>query len=143
MNIAIGADHAGYELKKAIIVFLTDKGHQVEDFGCYSEESIDYPDYAHPVCASIENNKNKFGVLICGSGNGISMAANKHPNIRAALSWKAEIAELARQHNDANIVSIPARFISVENALNIVDVFFNTEFEGGRHQKRVDKIACT
>ena len=142
MNIAIGADHAGYELKKAIILFLIDKGHQVEDFGCYSEESIDYPDYAHPVCHSIESKKNKFGVLICGSGNGISMAANKHTNIRAALSWKTEIAELARQHNDANIVSIPARFVSEEDALNIVDVFFNTEFEGGRHQKRVDKIAC-
>lgn len=142
MNIAIGADHAGYELKKTIISFLTDKGHKVEDFGCYSEKSIDYPDYAHPVCDSIEKKKNRFGVLICGSGNGISMAANKHLNIRAALCWKTEVAELARQHNDANIVSIPARFISEEKALNIVDVFFNTEFEGGRHQKRVDKIAC-
>jgi len=142
MNIAVGADHAGYELKKVIIDFLKDKGHKVEDFGCYSEESIDYPDYAHPVCESIEKGTNKYGVLICGSGNGISMAANKHPGIRAALSWSSEIAELGRLHNNANIVSIPARFVSEENALKIVDVFFSTEFEGGRHQTRVDKIAC-
>ena len=142
MNIGIGADHAGYELKKVVIAFLTEKGHQVQDFGCYSEESIDYPDYAHPVCDSIETGKNKFGVLICGSGNGISMAANKHSGIRAALSWKPEIAELGRLHNDANIVSMPARFISKEMALKIVEVFFSTEFKGGRHQSRVDKIAC-
>ena len=143
MNIAIRADHAGYELKKEIINFLEEKGHNVEDFGCYSEESIDYPDYAHPVCKSIERESNKFGVLICGSGNGISMAANKHSGIRAALSWKPEIAELGRLHNNANIVSIPARFVSRETALKIVEVFFSTEFEGGRHQGRVDKIACT
>jgi ribose 5-phosphate isomerase B len=142
MNIAIGADHAGYDLKKAIIGFLKEKGHKVEDFGCYSEKSIDYPDYAHPVCESIENGTNKYGVLICGSGNGISMAANKHSGIRAALSWSSEIAKLGRLHNNANIVSIPARFVSEENALKIVDVFFSTEFEGGRHQIRVDKIAC-
>jgi len=142
MNIAIGADHAGYELKSVIIAFLTEKGHQVEDFGCYSEESIDYPDYAHPVCDSIEKKSNEFGVLICGSGNGISMAANKHSGIRAALSWKPEIAELGRLHNNANIVSIPARFVSEETALKIVEAFFSTEFEGGRHQTRVDKIAC-
>ena len=143
MNIAIGADHAGFDLKKVIISYLTEKGHNVEDFGCYSNESIDYPDYAHPVCNSIESNKNELGVLICGSGNGISMAANKHAGIRAALSWEPEIAELGRLHNDANIVSIPARFISEETALKIVEVFFTTEFEGGRHQRRVDKIACT
>ena len=142
MNIAVGADHAGYELKKVIIDFLKDKGHKVEDFGCYSEESIDYPDYAHPVCESIEKGTNKYGVLICGSGNGISMAANKHPGIRAALSWSSEIAELGRLHNNANIVSIPARFVSKESALKIVEAFFSTEFEGGRHQTRVDKIAC-
>tara|TARA_B110000305_G_C19158885_1_gene501634 strand:- start:257 stop:688 length:432 start_codon:yes stop_codon:yes gene_type:complete len=143
MNIAIGADHAGYELKKEIINFLQEKGHNVEDFGCYSEESIDYPDYAHPVCESIEKESNKFGVLICGSGNGISMAANKHSSIRAALSWNPEIAELGRLHNNANIVSIPARFVSRETALKIVEVFFSTDFEAGRHQRRVDKIACT
>ena len=130
MNIAIGADHAGYELKKVIIDFLKDKGHKVEDFGCYSEESIDYPDYAHPVCESIEKGTNKYGVLICGSGNGISMAANKHPGIRAALSWSSEIAELGRLHNNANIVSIPARFVSKESALKIIEAFFSTEFEG-------------
>ena len=141
MNIAIGADHAGYELKRLIIDFLKEKGHRVEDFGCYSEESIDYPDYAHPVCESIEKSTNKYGILICGSGNGISMAANKHSGIRAALSWNSEIAELGRLHNNANIVSIPARFVSEENALKIVDVFLSTEFEGGRHQTRVDKIA--
>ena len=142
MNIAIGADHAGYELKKTIMIFLTEKGHQVEDFGCYSTESIDYPDYAHPVCESIEKGRNKLGVLICGSGNGISMAANKHSGIRACLSWVPEIAELGRLHNNANVLSIPARFINEEMALKIVEVFFNTEFEGGRHQRRVDKIAC-
>lgn len=142
MNIAIGADHAGYELKKVIIDFLKEIGHKVDDFGCYSEESIDYPDYAHPVCESIEKGTNKYGVLICGSGNGISMAANKHPGIRAALSWSAEIAELGRLHNNANIVSIPARFVSEESALKIIEAFFSTEFEGGRHQTRVDKIAC-
>jgi ribose 5-phosphate isomerase B len=142
MNIAIGADHAGYELKKLIVNFLSDKGYQVEDFGCYSAESIDYPDYAHPVCHSIENGSNKFGILICGSGNGISMAANKHAGIRAALSWMPEIAELARLHNNANVLSIPARFVTDKIALKIVDVFFNTEFEGGRHQTRIDKIAC-
>ena len=142
MNIAIGADHAGYELKKVIIAFLKKKGNKVEDFGCYSTQSIDYPDYAHPVCESIEKGTNKYGVLICGSGNGISMAANKHSGIRAALSWNAEIAELGRLHNNANIVSIPARFVSEESALKIVEAFFSTEFEGGRHQTRVDKIAC-
>ena len=142
MKIAIGADHAGFELKKKVIEFLKGKGHDVEDFGCFSEESVDYPDFAHPVCNSIESGKNKMGVLICGSGNGISMAANKHQGIRAALSWTPEIAELGRLHNDANIVSLPARFISEEEALKIVDVFFSTSFEGGRHQRRVDKIAC-
>lgn len=142
MKIAIGADHAGFELKKKIIDFLAKKGNEVEDFGCFSNESIDYPDYAHPVCESIETGKNKMGVLICGSGNGISMAANKHQGIRAALSWTPEIAELGRLHNDANIVSLPARFVTEEEALEIVDIFFSTEFEGGRHQKRVDKIAC-
>lgn len=142
MKIAIGADHAGYDLKKVVINFLTEKGHEVEDFGCYSSESIDYPDYAHPVCESIEKGNSKMGVLICGSGNGISMAANKHTGIRAALSWEPEIAELGRLHNDANIVSLPARFISEEVALKIIEIFFATEFEGGRHQRRVDKIAC-
>lgn len=141
MKIAIGSDHAGFELKSVLINHLKNKGFEVEDFGCYSSESVDYPDFAHPVCNSIEEGKNQMGVLICGSGNGISMAANKHKGIRAALSWTPEIAELGRLHNDANIVSLPARFITTEQAIEIVDVFFSTNFEGGRHQRRVDKIS--
>ncbi len=142
MKIAIGSDHAGFELKEILIKHLIEKGFEVKDFGCNSNESMDYPDSAHPVCESIEKKESNLGVLICGSGNGITMAANKHQNIRAALSWIPEIASLARQHNDANIVSLPARFITKENAKSIVDAFFNATFEGGRHQKRVEKIAC-
>jgi ribose 5-phosphate isomerase B len=142
MKIAIGCDHAGFELKEKIKSYLAEKGHEIEDFGCFSAESVDYPDYAHAVCLSIESCQNTRGILICGSGNGISIAANKHQGIRAALSWTPEIAQLARLHNDANIVSLPARFIDEQTALSIVDVFFTTDFEGGRHQKRVDKIAC-
>ncbi len=142
MKIAIGSDHAGFELKGILIKHLTAKGFEVKDFGCYSNESMDYPDSAHPVCESIEKNESNLGVLICGSGNGITMTANKHQKIRAALSWIPEIAALARQHNDANIVSLPARFITEENAKAIVDAFFEASFEGGRHQKRVEKIAC-
>lgn len=142
MRIAIGSDHAGFQLKAKLIEVLTDLGHDVEDFGCFSEDSMDYPDVAHPVCNSIENGQNIMGVLICGSGNGISMTANKHQGIRAALCWEPEIAELARLHNDANILSLPARFISEEEAIKCVNVFFSTDFEGGRHQRRVDKIGC-
>lgn len=143
MKIAIGSDHAGFELKATITKHLKEhKGFEVKDFGCHSEESMDYPDSAHPVCESIEKEESNLGVLICGSGNGIAMTANKHQNIRAGLSWTPEIAELARQHNDANILVLPARFISQELALEIVERFFNAEFEGGRHQRRVDKIAC-
>ncbi|MCB9194769.1 MAG: ribose 5-phosphate isomerase B [Flavobacteriales bacterium] len=143
MKIAIGSDHAGFLLKKDIIDFLTESGHAVEDFGCFSEDSMDYPDVAHPVCESIEAKQNSMGVLICGSGNGISITANKHQGIRAALCWKKEIAELARLHNDANIISLPARFVSKDEAVEMVEVFFKTDFEGGRHQKRVDKIRCS
>lgn len=142
MKIALGCDHAGFELKEKIKIILSEKGHELEDFGCFSNESVDYPDFAHAVCNSIEQNQNEKGILICGSGNGISIAANKHQGIRAALSWTPEIAELARLHNDANIVSLPARFISEQIAFEIVEVFFKTQFEGGRHQKRVEKIAC-
>lgn len=142
MNIAIGSDHAGFELKSKIIEVLKEMGNIVEDFGCFSTDSVDYPDFAHAVCTSITSKQNEMGVLICGSGNGISMAANKHKGIRAALSWTTEIAELARLHNDANIVSLPARFIDETTAKDIVKIFFNTSFEGGRHQTRVDKIAC-
>ena len=139
-KIAIGADHAGYKLKGQLISFLEEKGYAVTDFGCPSEESIDYPDYAHPV-ANIVEKEGGIGILICGSGNGISMSANKHSGIRCALCWTDEIAALARQHNDANIISLPARYISFNDAKKYVDTFLSTEFEGGRHQRRVNKIA--
>jgi len=141
-KIAIGADHAGYDLKCELILYLKQKGYSVVDFGCYSTESIDYPDYAHPVAEMVQN-EDIPGILICGSGNGISMSANKHSGIRCALCWSAEIAELARQHNDANIISLPARYISESSAIKCVDVFLKTEFEGGRHERRVNKIPCS
>ncbi len=140
--IPIGADHAGFELKEIIKTYLTEKGYELKDFGCYSIDSVDYPDVAHPGASMVEENLNLKGILICGSGNGINMTANKHQGIRSALCWKPEIAELARLHNDANILVLPARFISSEEALKTVDLFFNTVFEGGRHQNRVDKISC-
>ena len=140
--IPIGADHAGFQLKEILKKHLITKGYDVKDFGCYSEESIDYPDFAHPVAEIVEQNKGMLGILICGSGNGISMSANKHQGIRSALCWKKEVAELARLHNDANILTLPARFISEDEAIEMVDAFFSTAFEGGRHPKRVDKISC-
>jgi ribose 5-phosphate isomerase B len=140
--IPIGADHAGFQLKETLKKHLSSKGYEVNDFGCFSEESIDYPDFAHPVAEMVEQNEGMLGILICGSGNGISMSANKHQGIRSALCWKTEVAELARLHNDANILTLPARFISEKEAIEMVDVFFSTTFEGGRHQKRVDKISC-
>jgi ribose 5-phosphate isomerase B len=139
--IPIGADHAGFILKGQIIQFLESRGYELKDFGCFSEESIDYPDYAHPVAEMVAQNKGMLGILICGSGNGINMTANKHKGIRSALCWSNEIASLARQHNDANILALPARFISVEDALEIVETFLGTAFEGGRHQRRIDKIS--
>ena len=142
MKIAIGSDHAGFALKAKLITILEAVGHQVKDFGCYSEDSIDYPDYAHPVANEVEQDAADFGVLICGSGNGISMTANKHQGIRCALCWTPEIASLARQHNDANILSLPARFISEELAIDILHAFLSAQFEGGRHATRVGKIAC-
>jgi ribose 5-phosphate isomerase B len=141
LRIAIGADHAGYELKKVIKNFLENIGHFVEDFGTHSAESTDYPDYAHPVAQKVENKEFNFGVLICGSANGISITANKYKGIRSAICWKEELAELARQHNDANIIALPARFITEEEALKAVTKFIETPFEGGRHQKRVEKIS--
>lgn len=141
-KIAIGADHAGYKLKSELVSFLEEKGYSVTDFGCPSEESIDYPDYAHPVAKAVEK-EGVIGVLICGSGNGISMSANKHRGIRCALCWTDEISALARQHNDANVISLPARYISLKEAKKCVDTFLKTEFEGGRHQRRVNKIACS
>ncbi len=143
MKIAIGADHAGFELKEKIKQLLTSKDIEVEDFGAYSTDSVDYPDYAHPTADAVENKNADLGILLCGSGNGIAMTANKHQNIRAAICWTTELAELARQHNDANILVLPARFISEELGLKIVEAYLNTEFEGGRHQRRVDKIACS
>ena len=140
--IPIGADHAGFKLKEHLIGYLKDKGFEVKDYGCFSGDSIDYPDFGHPVAEMVEQNPGTLGILICGSGNGINMTANKHQGIRSALCWKAEIAELARQHNDANIIALPARFISEKEAEEMVDVFLNTDFEGGRHQRRIDKIAC-
>lgn len=143
MIIPIGCDHAGFQLKQTLISYLESKGYEVKDFGCYSEESIDYPDFAHPVADLVEKNEGMLGILLCGSGNGINMTANKHQGIRAALCWQPEIAKLSREHNNANILTLPARFISEESAKEMVDIFFSTDFEGGRHQKRIDKIpAC-
>lgn len=141
LRIAICSDHAGFDLKKLVIDYLSDKNPvAIKDFGTYSSESCDYADFAHPMASAVEANEFDFGISICGSGNGISMTVNKHQGIRAALCWNEEIVALARQHNNANVLSLPARFISVEQALRMVDVFFSTEFEGGRHQNRIDKI---
>ena len=142
MKIAIGNDHAGPEYKKAIVAMLQAKGHEVLNFGTDSEASVDYPDFGHPVAVEVSNGMVDFGIIICGSGNGIAMTANKHQKVRAALCWMKEIAVLARLHNDANIISIPARFTSIPQALEMVDAFLTTEFEGGRHQNRVNKISC-
>ena len=140
MRIALASDHAGYNLKQAVIRFLTDNGAQVQDFGCYSTDSCDYPDFAHPCAAAVENGEYDYGVVICSTGNGICMTANKHQHIRAALCWETRLAELARQHNNANILGLPANFVAEEKALDIVRTFFSTDFEGGRHQRRIDKI---
>ena len=140
-TIALGADHAGFEYKNLIKNKLESEGFEVIDMGTNSPASVDYPDFIHPVADSIEKKEAIQGLIICGSGNGVAMTANKHQGIRAAIAWNEELAALARQHNDANILAIPARFVSEELALSMVDVFLNTEFEGGRHQRRVDKIA--
>ena len=140
--IPIGADHAGFQLKAKVIELLESIGYETKDFGCYSEDSIDYPDFGHPVASMVEENEGMLGILICGSGNGINMTANKHQGVRSALCWKNELASLARQHNNANIIALPARFITEEDALEMVETFLSTEFEGGRHAKRVNKITC-
>jgi ribose 5-phosphate isomerase B len=140
LKIAIGADHAGFEYKQAIAGFLS--AYEVKDFGTYSPASVDYPDFAHPVALAVESGSSDFGILVCGSGNGVAMTANKHQGIRAAICWNEELAALARSHNDANIVCIPARFISIEEAKKIVELFLSTEFEGGRHANRVNKMTC-
>jgi len=140
--IAIGCDHAGLEYKAALIAFLEKNNYAVKDFGTYTNDSVDYPDYAHPVAQSVETNQCGFGILICGSANGVAITANKHAGIRAAICWKAEIAELARLHNNANVICIPARFVQMDEAENMVNLFMQTAFEGGRHEKRVLKINC-
>ncbi|WNM19653.1 ribose 5-phosphate isomerase B [Flavobacterium capsici] len=142
MKISIGNDHAGPEYKKAIVEFLQSKGHEIFNHGTDTFESVDYPDFGHPVAYDVESKKAHFGIVICGSGNGIAMTVNKHNGVRAALCWTKEIAELARQHNDANVISIPARFTSIPQAVEMVNTFLNTAFEGGRHANRVDKINC-
>lgn len=142
MKIAVGADHAGYEMKKAIIEWLEKNKIEVIDFGAYSEDRVDYPDFAHPVALAVENNNADLGIVVCGSGNGINMAVNKHQGIRSALCWLPELAALAKEHNDANVLALPARFITIETALHCLDVFLKSKFEGGRHEGRVAKIGC-
>ncbi|HRH02281.1 MAG TPA: ribose 5-phosphate isomerase B [Bacteroidia bacterium] len=142
MKIAIGADHAGYNLKEQLIPVLKGLNCDIIDVGTHSAESVDYPDFAHPVAKSVEEKECAFGILICGSGNGVNITANKHQGIRSALCWNVEISKLARQHNDANIIALPARYIGFKEASEMVEVFISTPFEGGRHSKRVDKISC-
>ena len=139
-KIGIASDHAGYEMKEFLIGYLESKGYEVYDFGAPSAESFDYPDSAHPLACAVEKGERPMGIALCGSGNGISMTLNKHQGIRAALCWTPELAELARRHNDANICSLPARFIDNTQAAAIVDAYLGAEFEGGRHQRRIDKI---
>lgn len=140
--IAIGSDHAGFDFKQNLISFLQENGLVVKDVGTYGKESVDYPDYAHPVASAVESGECAFGILLCGTANGVAITANKHQNIRAALCWGEEIAKVVRQHNDANIICIPARFVSSDEAQKMVALFITTEFEGGRHANRVGKIAC-
>ena len=141
-TIYIANDHAGVELKEAVVKHLEENDYTVINLGTNTLDSVDYPDFAHPLAKAIEEGKAQFGILICGSANGVCITANKHQNVRAALCWKNEIASLARQHNDANVLGLPARFITIEEGMEMVHTFLNTEFEGGRHQGRVDKISC-
>jgi ribose 5-phosphate isomerase B len=141
-TIYIANDHAGVELKEAVVKHLEENDYTVINLGTNTLDSVDYPDFAHPLAKAIEEGKAQFGILICGSANGVCITANKHQNVRAALCWKNEIASLARQHNDANVLGLPARFITIEEGIEMVHTFLNTEFEGGRHQGRVDKISC-
>jgi ribose 5-phosphate isomerase B len=142
MKIAIGSDHAGFELKEQLINYLKEKNSPIFDKGCFSLERADYPDFGHAVALSVLNKEVDFGILMCGSGNGINMSANKHAGIRAALCWNQEIASLARLHNDANVLVLPARYITLEEAKKCVDAFFDNAFEGGRHADRIKKIDC-
>lgn len=140
-KISIASDHAGFEYKEILKKHFEGR-FEIQDFGTFSTDSVDYPDFVHPSASSIENGENELGILICGSGNGVQITANKHKGIRCALCWMPELAELARQHNDANMISLPARFIAKELAIEIAEKFLTTDFEGGRHQNRVDKIPC-
>jgi len=142
MNIVIGADHAGFSYKEELKNYLADKQFNISDKGTFSEDSVDYPDFAHQVASEVSGNKSSIGILICGSANGVAITANRHKGIRAAVCWTNEIASLARKHNNANIICIPARFVSFEEAKTMTDVFIDTTFEQGRHQKRVEKIEC-
>lgn len=141
-KIAIGGDHAGFEYKAKMILKLQSLGNEVKDFGPFSLDSVDYPDYVHPLATALEKGEFDLGIVICGSGNGVAITANKHQGIRAALCWNEDLAALARQHNNANVLALPARFITYESAEKLAEIFINTDFEGGRHQNRVNKIAC-
>ena len=140
MKIAIGNDHAGTEIKNIITTHLLRENHDVNDFGTMNNDSCDYPDYAHLVAESIASGTDEIGILICGSGNGVAMTANKHENVRCAIAWNTEIAELSREHNNANIIAIPTRFVDLKDTIEMINIFISTRFEGGRHTKRVDKI---
>ena len=140
--VAIGSDHAGFSYKTELVQWLNQKGIQVRDVGVYENKSVDYPDYAHPVAVSVEEGESAFGILICGTGNGVCMTANKHQGIRAAMCWDTDVSRLVRRHNNANIICLPARFVALDLAKNMVEIFIDTHFEGGRHGIRVDKIAC-
>lgn len=140
--VAMGADHAGFEYKESIKSWLEENGFHVKDFGTYSADSADYADFAHPVAKEVANEDASFGILICGSANGVAMTANKHQQIRAGLCWEPEVAKLVRQHNNANVICIPARFTDIKTAVEMVDIFMSTQFEGGRHERRVNKISC-
>lgn len=142
MKFSIGNDHAGVDYKEAIVSYLTGQGYEVTNHGTNTEDSVDYPDFIHPVAQDVSSKKSDLGIIICGSGNGASMTANKYQDIRSALCWTKEIVALAKEHNNANILSLPARFISIPQALAMVETYINTEFEGGRHQNRIDKIPC-
>ena len=141
-KIAIGADHAGFEYKELLKNWLDKNGYDLKDFGAHSTDSADYPDFAHPVASAVEKNEFEFGLLVCGSANGVAITANKHQGVRAAICWNEELASLARQHNNANILCLPARYISIELAEKILDRFLHSNFEGGRHERRVGKISC-
>lgn len=143
MKIAIGGDHAGYEYKEKIKAYLTAKGIEIQDYGTFSTAAVDFPDFAHPTAEAVESGKADFGILLCGSGQGVNMTANKHQGVRSALCWNGDIAKITRKHNNANIIAVPARFVAYEYAIEMIDIFIGTEFEGGRHERRVEKISCS